>query len=203
MSTEIRTWLISRRFTEHAADLSAHTYNVYQKLITGQYINPGNSEATVTAPTIAANTLYAHPLLIPRNLTIDRIAVEIRTGDAGKIARLGIYRDGTNLYPGALVIDSGEISVAAIGVVAATVSQALTKELYWLAILSNGVPATNGAVLVPGGILGWSNLHTYVSNPGWSVAQAYGALPDPFTAGGSMPYNARSPLVSIRIASLD
>ncbi|GAI01197.1 unnamed protein product, partial [marine sediment metagenome] len=55
--------------------------------------------------------LRALPLVVPRDITVDRIAVDIEVaGEAGSKARLGIYRNGANLYPGTLVVDAGEIA---------------------------------------------------------------------------------------------
>ena len=39
---------------------------------------------------------------------------------------------------------------------------------------------------------------------GWRVTQAWGALPDPFTAGGGLELSGvRAPMVALRVASLD
>ena len=45
----------------------------------------------------------------PRHIDFpDRIAVDIRTAGATNTkARLGIYKNGTNLYPGSLLLDAG------------------------------------------------------------------------------------------------
>lgn len=121
----------------HAAILDAHTRNLWQTLRTGYYFHQNIFGATQA---LTANRIYATPIVIPRNLTIDRLAVEVTTGDAGKVALIGIYADGTNLYPGALTKDYGEVSVEATGIIASEADKALTKGIYWIVIISNGTP---------------------------------------------------------------
>ena len=174
-------------WTTHATDLDAHTYNIYQTLRTGSYFMafPGS---VYTGIAIAANTLYACPLLVPRAMTIDRLAVDITAAAAGKVAMLGVYTVGTNTYPGALVASSnGEISVATAVPTALTLtSLALSKGLHWAVIVSDGVPSIARMSLGSPSPLGlWETDFTYIYR-GWSVAHTYGALPDPFTAGGSL-----------------
>ena len=136
-------------------------------------------------------------------MTLDRIAVGIVVADPGKNARLGIYNDGANLYPGALVVDAGVISVAGAGIIAAVIAESIPRGLYWLVILSDGVPnmyfAEEGHAIL--GLSEGAALLRYACAT-WEVAQAYGALPDPFTAGGSRR-TLRSPHISVRIGSLD
>jgi len=138
-----------------------------------------------------------------RSLTVDRIAVEIKTAAVDKSARLGIYRNGTNMYPGALVLDCGTINCGTTGVKEIVIDQQLSKGLYWLVIVSDGAPQIEQALVVSKflGIIGNNYSSYYV---GWDVSQAYGALPDPFTIGGSLVQNVtRVPYIVLRPGSLD
>ena len=188
----------------HAADLDAHTYNALEKVTTGQYV-PSINTRTGLSFTIAANTLYAIPFVVARLTTYDRIAIDCDNAAAGKSVRLGIYNDGTNLYPGSLVLDAGTVSVNAVGVKAATINQQLTKGLYWLVALSDGTPdlvsgLQHGSVIA--GMISSDFLNVQV---GWDVAQAYGALPATFTGGGAYRTSLANyvPLIVLRASSLD
>lgn len=120
-------------------------------------------------------------------------------------ARLGIYKDGTNLYPGTLVKDYGLVEVNAIAEVYAEADQALTKGLYWQALVSNGAPTiyafypTWGLIGEPATLIGQVN---YVLNSYYKADVGTGALADPFVAGGIAHY---FPIASImpRLKTLD
>ena len=87
---------------EHLDQPDAHMADIFQTLRTGGYYGiPYSSYDSEAA--MAANTLYAVPFLVARSSTWDRIAIEVTTAAAGKSARLGIYKNGDNLYPGSLV----------------------------------------------------------------------------------------------------
>jgi len=194
--------LLEGQLAEHVAALDAHTRNPFEEIITGQYSNVlVNLDTSVK--TLVVDHLYATPYMAARLLTVDRIAVEIKTAAADKSARLGIYRNGTNMYPGALVLDCGTINCGTTGVKEIVIDQQLSKGLYWLAIVSDGAPQIEQALVVSKflGVIG-SNYSSYYV--GWDVSQAYGALPDPFTTGGSLVQNVtRVPYIVLRPGSLD
>ena len=187
----------------HAADKAAHIRDLRQVLATGQYhllsLMPNIGDSSTY--TFTANQLIAFPIIIPRKMTFDRIAIQVATADAGKAIRLGIYADGTNLYPGALVLDAGVVDVSSTGVKAITISQQLDKGVYHLAVISDGAPHVYADAITWGPYgLNATNFPQGAGN--WVAALSYGALPDPFTAGGG--YDAeRSPIVALRLLSLD
>jgi len=151
---------------------------------------------------MSANVLYAMPFLAARNLTVDRIALDVNTGGAGGTkARIGIYNDGADLYPGTLLLDAGEVAVDGIGVQAIVISQALTKGLYWLVAVTDGTPIVSAFYGSPT-LLGVNSVDFLSPGCGWSKAFSYGALPTPFTAGGSI-LRDKTPCPQLRILSLD
>lgn len=186
----------------HAAALDAHTKNPMEILRTGEYYIPYATK--YEALTLGANTLYAIPLLVARNMTVDRIALQVSTLADPSNIRLGIYNNGTNLYPGTLLLDAGTVSGATTGVKTITISQALTKGIYWVVCVSDATPAVNalGYYAEPCMILGIRSTDFNHRNIGWSVAFTYAALPDPFTVGGSIA-NAFLPNMPLRLLSLD
>lgn len=190
----------------HDADLDAHTRDIAQVWKTGEYYVYGIG-AGYGFITLVANKLLGIPFLVARSMTFDRIAIQVTTLADPSNIRLGIYNDGTNLYPGTLLLDAGVVSGATTGVKAITISQALTKGLYWLALVSDATPilySTN-----PGGDVGSNPLGRNVDymafgNSGYTVSFTYAALPTPFTAGGTF-YGASlaAPLIALRLYSLD
>ncbi len=136
------------------------------------------------------NNLRAFPFFVSESITLDRIGVVVSSNAATAKARIGIYTStsSTNLYPNALLVDSGELDVATTGLKSATISQALTPgTLYWLACVTGTVApnlrSLGTAQAIPS--LGFDNVFVG-PGAGWIVAFTYGALPDPFTAGGSV-----------------
>ena len=192
----------SNRMFDHEADLDAHIRSYLEVIRTGEYFLSPAGEAS-NYP-LTANTLYGRLLVIPRDMRVDRIAVNVKTAVDPSDIRLGIYNVGTNLYPGTLLLDAGTVDSATTGVKAIIINQALTKGIYFCAIVSDDVPdiySSNRANI------GQCTLGLDVANlarpqAGWSVAFGYAALPDPFTAGGASSY-LHGFTIPVRIASLD
>lgn len=187
----------------HAADLQAHTKNLFELIRIGQYFWALPYSASTTK-IMTADTIYAYPFLVARAMTIDRLAVEVTTGASGKIIRLGIYANGTNLYPGALVKDAGTVSATTAAVVAATISQALTKGLYWLVLVSDGTPTLRSMrpVWNPLGQDAGAGGIAY-SNKGWEKASVgSGALAASFVSGATLRYDEAHDIYP-RVLTLD
>jgi len=195
--------LLEGQLADHIARLDAHTKKPREIFGTGEYILPLHFAFDgISATGISANTLYAVPFLAARDMTVDRIAFFTMAGQSGKYARLGIYKNGSNLYPGELLLDAGEVTLNAAEAKAITIDQALTKGLYWLALVADADPSPKvlvdcSTILGIGSGLGAANLQT-----GWQVSQTYGTLPDPFTSGGSFT-TQHMKLIALRLKSLD
>ena len=188
----------------HKAELDAHTRNAYQVLKVGEYWIPGMEGQANTGISMVADTLYVAPLLIARDLTIDRLACHVTTADVGKNARLGIYKDNGAFAPDELLLDAGTVSVGAIGIKTVVAAQALVKGLYWTAIVTDGVPKVVVTHCDRGILINPLRPTTFAYNRGdWKKALAYGVLPNPFGAGGGWADSIGVFRVAIRIASLD
>ena len=188
----------------HAADLGAHTMNTLEVLKTGNYLNYWGQYASTSATIVAAGKLYATcPLLVARPLTIDRLACNVKVaGAAGERARLGVYRNGNNCYPGALLLDAGEISVDSTGVKKVDIDLALARGLYWMAFVCDGTPEMIHTYNAPSPLGVRESDLSYRYHMVYQTGFGYGALPDPFPAGGIDAADA-SPAVFARLASLD
>ena len=190
--------------TTHTADLDAHTRDHYMALRTGEYLPPtpiAPRGSTDTA--IVANELYAVPFPVVRAMTLDRLIlwVKVASGTSGSVVRLGIYNDGVNLYPGTLLLDAGTVDGNSATIQSVTINQALTKGLYWLALLADVGCSVRGTCPP----LPWLGVHpSDLTSPlsDWNVAQAYGALPSPFPTGGTN-LDRKDIIIAYRIASLN
>jgi len=184
---------------DHAAALDAHTKNPYEIYRTGEYILPGHYSITATVA-LAANQLEAFPIVVSRDMTFDRIAIEVTTLADPSNIRLGIYNNGTNLYPGTLLLDAGAVSGATTGVKTITISQQLVKGIYFLAIVADATPTVRGlAVTVP--LLGLRATLLYAVEQQWRAAFTYAALPNPFTSGGTLRTDGKG--IALRLLTLD
>lgn len=188
----------------HQAELDAHTRNIYAVLRTGQYFVPFPVRGTALVYTLSANSLQALPFPVPRDLTIDRLAVQVRTADPGKKVRIGIYNNGTNLYPGSLLLDAGEVDAGTLDVKTIIIDQALTKGLYWFTLVSDGEPKLRvlSRMFSPIGLDPTDFGKVYDR---WYKTVTYGALPDPFPSDGGRYKTTNLPyfLVFARLKSLD
>jgi|TARA_Y100000310_G_scaffold15622_1_gene15663 hypothetical protein len=200
---ELEAGISSNWAFDHEADIDIHMADWFQIVRTGEYFRPLPLYNT-GAFGLTADVIIAHPFFVARDMTIDRLAVEVTNPSPGDIARLGLYKDDGTGYPGALVVDAGTVSVVANAVVAATINQALTKGLHWLVVVSDGTPNMISGyntwsplgVLPTGFTLGNQTRH-------WAqAAVGAGALADPFV-GAAAIVTSHYPLVMPRLLSLD
>lgn len=165
--------------------VSTPDYEYYRDIgsyhLAGQKI-AGNS----TSVSHSQNVLRAIPFISPRGGTVNSLGCLATTSSSNM--RMGIYEatSATDIYPGALLIDAGAGVVTSSGLDLA-ISQALEPDkLYWIAALNqpnitlwslfsgqmHQIPAAAAAA---GFSAAYGNYLT--------IAQAYGALPNPFPGG--------------------
>ena len=189
--------ILNRVFDATRDGLRLSLNDWFQLFRTGEYTigYPKDGSAGLS---VAANVLMAAPFIVARPMTIDRLAVGVTTGGAG-LARLGIYNNGTNLYPGTLLLDAGTVDISAVATVAVTINQALGRGIYWLALVANIVASYQ--MWYPALALFGMGASLNDIQGRWKPAFTYAALPDPFTASGSSDGNGG--VVFARVLSLD
>ena len=163
--------------------------------------------APTTQSISSINSLRAFPFIVTKTQKFDRIAVRVTTaGGAGAVARLGVYADNGNVYPGAKIVDGGELSMVGTApfVMEATISVTLKPGLYWLCVITGGATGTAVAAIAPANALaleGFDNTLTGVPNLGYAVVQTYGALPNTYPTSGASGWTLNVPLIALRKAS--
>jgi hypothetical protein len=164
-----------------------------------------NDGATVPSTPLVADRLEGFPFFVQRRMTFDRLLFYIGTGEAGKYCRIGIYSVNADILPSALVLDGGAVSIATAGVKTVTISQQLQRGWYYFALLNNTTPVTASIFLDPPFYIlaGVDAANPFTSTTMWSVAQAYGALPNPFTGGGAWSSGTYRALIRLRVLSWD
>lgn len=165
------------------------------------YTSASGGTALSTA-TLTNNVLYAMPFFVGKNSVLDRVAINITTLQAASAARLGIYADDGNNYPGALVLDAGTVPCTGTGVQTITISKYLKAGFYWLVIVTNvnSIAIRGLAVAGAAPVLGLDNTLGTAPGLGWSVAFTYAALPASYPATTTVLIAVPLPAVFVRIS---
>lgn len=151
---------------------------------TGQLMMPGIEGSSLVTNTLSSNVCLYSPWYLAAPLAIDQLVIEVTTaGAAGKLIRVGLYNAGTDWQPTSRLADGAVAADGALGTRTLSVSLTLPAGRYLTAVNTDGVPAIRG---VRGGAQRYLGYATTIGSSGfiavWSVAQAYGAFPDPGTA---------------------
>lgn len=197
--------LIEGQLADHMARLDAHLLHQEEEFLVGKYLS--NACAHYTGDlTMVQYRLYAVIIIVARDMTFDRIAVDVEGADAGKDIRLGIYNCNSSLEPSSLIQDCGTVNTDSTVLKAITLDPAvsLTKGRYFLAAItdSNGVAKVVGVTSYGGGLGLSTNFDR--ATPGYNKsygAPQFAALPDPF--GATPTPNIFTAQVSLRVASFD
>jgi hypothetical protein len=165
----------------------------------GRYAHPICPHDQSTSATLTNGTLRLAPWVVPFPMTIDRLGAKITSaGEAGSKLRLGIYSDTGNTYPGALLLDAGQINGDSATVQELTVSQVLAAGLYWIGGVVQSVVTTQPTVEITNDwtppvplLLSTSAPAAAATSVGYAQTSVTGALSSTFTstvtATGSVP----------------
>lgn len=152
----------------------------------GSVITNWQTSGIDTTVAAVAGRIYAVPIYLPDTIHVSRIISEVTTGTAGNM-RMSLYTDSGG-YPNALVKVETEITTTATaGIKVQDISLTLPNGFYWGATHFDATPTMRADNIGDGAMwLGFSTAVDTVTHPGIIVTDAYGALPDPFTAGGTL-----------------
>ena len=135
--------------------------------------------------------IVAVPGVFGEEKTWNRIGMNIGTGNAGAVARLGLYADNNGVPSGgSLIVDAGEIDASGTGELEKEISQSLAANVrHWRAALISGSVATAWGIAYDTSAA-WGLASFLLGASGdatsfffsYSAAQSYGALPSTFPA---------------------
>ncbi len=171
---------------------------------------PRSTQYLLTPGTVAGAAFQASgrchytPVVVPRTLTFDRIAIHLTVEATTGTVRLGIHAsNAAGDGPGALILDAGTVSIASGSGGAApreiTISQELTRGIYWLSCQPEytGTPSAAQLSSAPSYLFSVRTSVTGNSLIGYYQANT-GALPSPATVTPTA--NSSSPAVFLRRA---
>lgn len=153
---------------------------------TNALYGPAGADIVSSTGVPAVGDLYAFPFLECYNGTIDQIGINVTVSGTNPAAlvRYGIYTSEgpSNLAPGGLLFDSGDIATTSTGAKLTTISPALTLEagkIYWLSVIY-GTQAPTVTTFSSGWHFFGRNTN-FNAQFGWQkVGFGYGALPATF-----------------------
>lgn len=170
-------------------------------LATGRCYGTETGEAADLANLVAtALRMYATPLWVPEARTFDRIGLSVVTASAaGTRMRLGVYEALSNGFPGARILDSGDL-LADAAAVKTFDARLLLEGHYMLVCLCESTPTLLG-VYTQMANQGMADFSSVTKNGQvYRAMGAYGALPDPF--GAITGYLGAAPAVRLRATEL-
>ncbi len=173
----------------------------------GYYFGSFMTAVALTTQSVSSvNSLRAFPFFVPKTMRFDRIAINVTTAaSANGVARIGIYADNGSLYPGALVVDGGEVATDATGVKEKNIDVTLQGgKLYWLCIITGTATGTQVRAIDRGAAYPINGLDNTLGTScylGYAVAQAYGALPATFPTESPTDWSLHVPLIALRKAA--
>lgn len=160
--------------------------------LTGHYFFPASPNTTASTAAHGNGSLKLVPWILSRTARFTQIGAEVTiVGEAGSKVRLGIYADTGNSYPGALVVDAGQIAGDSATVQELAIDVTLAAGVYWVGGVVQSAPTTQPTVRTCS--TSWSPpvaLPSSTSAPagnstgiGVSLSAVTAALPATFTAG--------------------
>jgi len=150
--------------------------------------------ASGTAVLANNNDLMFHPYQVTTAFTIDSISINVTSaaGQPTTVVRLGIYADNGSGSPGSLVLDAGSVQVNSTGTKTITVSQSLSKGIYWFAAWSSRPSGGNASInsYSTGGTTSNTSVgqiadtYSNTASPlGYLINTTYGTFPSTFPTG--------------------
>lgn len=142
----------------------------------GKWFGPGYG--VPSSAVFAAGTGTVTPIVLHEDVTLDRIAFTVITGAGSSTVTIAIYNADSNGQPSSKLASWSPVDTSGSGFKSVTVSQALSKGVYWL-----------GAVVLGGGptlrfITGAHDLINAddTTHQNAYVATGLSSVPDPWTA---------------------
>lgn len=142
----------------------------------GKWFGPGYG--SVTSAVLTAGNAVITPMVLFEDVTIDRLAFTVITGAASSTVTLALYNADSNGQPSSKLASWSPVDTSGSGFKSVTVSQALSKGVYWVEGLILGGNPTLRII---------SGAHDLINADDTTAQNCYiatglSALPDPWTA---------------------
>lgn len=142
----------------------------------GKWFGPGYG--SVTSTVLPAGSAVITPLVLFEDTTIDRLAFTVITGAGSSTVTLALYNADSNGQPSSKLASWSPVDTSGSGFKSVTVSQALSKGVYWVEGLALGGGPTLRII---------SGAHDLINADDTTAQNCYlatglSALPDPWTA---------------------
>jgi len=166
----------------------------------GQFVTPQVTALALTTIAAAANRLDYLPFVPAKDITVDRLDVEVSTLIAASQARLAIFSNN-NGVPGAILRDGASVlDCATTGLKSAVITPVtlIAGTVYWLAILSSSTQTYRGVAV--GGLMPMlvnTTLNTTYVHKRQTQTFASGM---PANASGLTDIAGTFPLIKLRLA---
>lgn len=193
--------LVTRTINGQALSSNMLIPLINSNFYSGNYYSNYENIVSTTTRQMTANTLKAYAWFIKKGVSFNEIVAEVTGNVASTTFRIAIYSDNGSLYPNELIAnsDSGTFDSASTGHktnVPAGNIVIPSSGYYWIAFNSNGAPtlrafgiAGSASALGGGNTIGASTGHF---NVGYTVSEAYGAMPSTFPVGATQDSNVNS-----------
>jgi len=144
------------------------------------------------------NTIWAQPLWVPSAFTPANFQINVTALEAAKNARCAVYTDrGNGSGPGALVKDSGNMSLAAVAIVSAAMGISIGPGLVWVCINTDrAATATLAGLALTYSIFGRSDISTGASTRVCKLSRAFALAAYPADESAQ----AYTPLAGLTVA---
>lgn len=154
-----------------------------QTQVSGYYYASPVGVTTGTA-TATLNDWQALPFWVPAAANFDRIAVEVTTGIASGVVRLGVVGDTGGMFPGPLVLDAGTVDASSPGLKEITIDLTLNPGVYWLTNCSQVAAPGLRTFTLGSQMIGTTAPSSSSITIGYKMASVSGAFPATYTPSG-------------------
>lgn len=115
----------------------------------GYWFSPCNGATTTSV--LSSNNMTMIPWIVSKtSVSIDRVAIYITSvGSSGSVVRLGLYGSSNGIPSGDPIADWGTVDGTVLNERELTISQTVSRGLYWLAAVSQGAPSTHPTCRIP------------------------------------------------------
>lgn len=169
----------------------------------GNYIdyNTFRAASAASGSALSTNTIYTSLMDIPPGgLRVDRIAIEVTATGTATLARIALYRMGTDGNPGvALFTGATELDVTGTGRKEETVSLSLPQGPIVAAVLLNGSCTLMAYGTPTSSPLGYADTLTTTKVVSWTQSLVYTTMPATFAATGVLA--SGGPRIGLRVAA--